>query len=236
MEFDDRRHIIIEDLTEDLFNKVIAYYFSKSDAIGPGCVIMITEDAEEVQLSGKELNNLNYYTEWSKLFPVLRYFTYDGYTVDFSKEVKHWKCVKSECGVPIIIRKSIFEEISKKLNDSELWIDKWDDFLIDYAKKHTVNEKTVMVLSVIHPFDTVEVLGVFDDKDALIRECTTIIEKEKTLIDDISNLRIFECPLNKMIGVFYPDDYDNPNSVGSFMEKQDDISEVILEELLRKKE
>lgn len=110
------------------------------------------------------------------MFTVLRYFTYDGCTVDFSKEVKHWKCVKSECGVPIIIRKSIFEEKSKKLNDSELWI------------------------------------------------------------DDISNLHIYECPLNKMIGVFYPDDYDNPNSVESFMEKQDDISEVILEELLRKKE
>lgn len=94
------------------------------------------------------------------------------------------------------------------------------------------NNKSVMVLTVVHPYDTVEVLGVFDDKDALRRECSVLLKKEEILIDDITNLHIFTCPLNKFIGVFYPNDYDDPNSVGSFMENQEDISAEILASLL----
>lgn len=100
----------------------------------------------------------------------------------------------------------------------------------DRAKNHFTEEKSVMVLTVIYPYDTVEVLGVFDDKTALKRECIAIIGKDKSLIDDISNLHIYECPLNKMIGVFYPDDYDNADSIGSFFEEQKDISAEILGE------
>lgn len=85
-----------------------------------------------------------------------------------------------------------------------------------------------MVLTVVHPYDTVEILGVFDDKDALRKECSVLLKKEESLFDDISNLHIFRCPLNNMIGVFYPNDYDDPNSVGSFMENQEDISDEIL--------
>lgn len=236
MEFDDRRHLVVDDLSDDLFKKVIGYCFCKYDLAGPGCVRMITEDAEELQLSGKEPNELNFYTEWSKLFPVLRYFTYDGCRLDFSKEVKHWKCVKNVYGQPVVIRKPIYEEIAKGLSNSDLAIAKWDDILIDYAENHFAKEKSVMVLTVIHPYDTVEVLGVFDDKTALRKECITIVGKDKYLVDDISNLHIYECPLNKMIGVFYPDDYDNADSMGSFFEEQIDISaEVLGEEFLEAK-
>lgn len=99
-----------------------------------------------------------------------------------------------------------------------------------YAKDHFPEVKSVMILTVRSPFDTVEVLGVFDDKTALRRECITIIEKDQALVDDISNLHIYECPLNKMIGVFYPTDYDDPDSIGSFFEKQNDISAEVLGE------
>lgn len=141
MEFDDRRHLVVDDLSDDLFKKVIGYCFCKYDLAGPGCVRMITEDAEELQLSGKELNELNFYTEWSKLFPVLRYFTYDGCRLDFSKEVKHWKCVKNVYGQPVVIRKPIFEEIAKGLSNSDIAVAKWDDILIDYAKNHFAEER-----------------------------------------------------------------------------------------------
>ena len=93
---------------------------------------------------------------------------------------------------------------------------------------HFSKEKSVMVLSVIYPYDSVEVLGVFDDKTALRKECISIIKKDKVLVDDITNLHIYECPLNKMIGVFYPSDYDDPDSTGSFLEEQNDISAEVL--------
>lgn len=105
-----------------------------------------------------------------------------------------------------------------------------DDVPINYTKNHFAKEKSVMVLTVIHPYDSVEVLGVFDDKTSLKKECITIIDKDSYLVDDISNLHIYICPLNKMIGIFYPNDYDNPDSIGSFFEEQNDISAEILGE------
>ena len=42
MKFDDRRHIIVNELTEELFAKVVAYWFSKQNMEDGGCVIMIT--------------------------------------------------------------------------------------------------------------------------------------------------------------------------------------------------
>lgn len=123
-----------------------------------------------------------------------------------------------------------FEEIAKGLSDSALETFKWDDALIDYAKNHFVEEKSVMILTVIHPYDSIQVLGVFDDKTVLRRECINIIEKDSFLVNDITNLHIYECPLNKMIGVFYPCDYDNPDSIGTFFEEQNDISAEVMGE------
>lgn len=90
--------------------------------------------------------------------------------------------------------------------------------------------KMVMVLTVTHPFDSVEVLGIFDDKEILRKQCFFIIEKDTYLYKNIQNLHIFKCPLNKMIGEFYPVDCDNTDILGMFLENQDDISEEILGE------
>lgn len=95
---------------------------------------------------------------------------------------------------------------------------------------YNVVDKEVMVLTVLHPFDTVEVLGVFDDKQELARVCHYIIEKETSLMNDINHLHIYKCPLNKIIAEFYPEDYDDPESVGSFLENRPDICDEILGE------
>lgn len=92
-------------------------------------------------------------------------------------------------------------------------------------------EKRIMVLTVQHPYDSVEVLGVFDDKETLKKACLAIVDKDEYLISDIvGNLHIFECPINKLTGDFYPNDYDDPNSIGVFMENQDDICKEVLDE------
>jgi hypothetical protein len=89
-------------------------------------------------------------------------------------------------------------------------------------------EKKVMVMSIIHPFDSVEVIGVFDDVTELQTAFKVVFEKSSELKANITNLHIYECPLNKIIAEFYPDDYDAPDSVGNFMENQKDICDEIL--------
>jgi len=54
-----------------------------------------------------------------------------------------------------------------------------------------LNMETVMVLTVKHPFDSVEVLGVFTDEKVLKDTCLSIIRKERVLMDDIRNLHIY---------------------------------------------
>ena len=72
MKFEDRVQLKLLDLTEELFEKIVAYGFRAPSGIGgPGCVIMISEDGRSYQFYGPELNNLNYYREWASLFPVL---------------------------------------------------------------------------------------------------------------------------------------------------------------------
>lgn len=137
MNFDDRKHIIVSDLSEELFNKVIAYGFYKYSGLGGlGCVLMITQDAEELQLSGKELNSLDFYTEWSNLFPVLRFFTYDGCNLDFTKPVKHWHYEKGPYGEHILVKKSIYQDISEAFNELKYEAIHWDDILLDYVRTH----------------------------------------------------------------------------------------------------
>lgn len=72
MKFEDRIQLKLSDLTEELFEKIVAYgFYAPSGMGGPGCVIMIAEDGRSYQFYGPELNNLNYYREWASLFPVL---------------------------------------------------------------------------------------------------------------------------------------------------------------------
>lgn len=90
--------------------------------------------------------------------------------------------------------------------------------------------KKVMVLSVVHPFDSVEVLGVFDDVEKLREECHKVIRKEDYVCRDIFNLHIYECTLNDMFAEFYPLDDDGPDGLGWYMENQEDICDEILGE------
>ena len=72
MKFEDRVQLKLSDLTEELFEKIVAYGFCAPFGMGgSGCVIMIAEDGRSYQFYGPELNNLNYYREWDSLFPVL---------------------------------------------------------------------------------------------------------------------------------------------------------------------
>ena len=90
------------------------------------------------------------------------------------------------------------------------------------------DKKKVMVLSVIHPYDSVEVLGIFDDVEKLRQECYKVIQTEELLLRDISNLHIYECTLNHMFAEFYPCDYDEPEGMGWYFEEQEDICSEIL--------
>lgn len=47
-----------------------------------------------------------------------------------------------------------------------------------------------MVLTVIYPYDTVEVFGAFDDKTALRRECITVVGKDKSLVHFLESKKI----------------------------------------------
>lgn len=64
MKFEDRVQLKLSDLTEKLFEKIVAYGFRAPSGIGgPGCVIMIVEDGGSYQFYRSELNNLNYHRE-----------------------------------------------------------------------------------------------------------------------------------------------------------------------------
>ncbi|MCM1181023.1 MAG: hypothetical protein NC347_12250 [Clostridium sp.] len=95
-------------------------------------------------------------------------------------------------------------------------------------EKNMFNEKKVMVLSIIHRYDSVEVLGVFDDIEKLRQICHKIIQTDTYLQQDISYLHIYRCVLNHMFAEFYPDDYDEPDGEGCYLEQQEDICDEIL--------
>ena len=72
MKFEDRIQLRLSDLTEELFENIVAYGFHAPSGMGgPGCVIMIAEDGRSYQFYGLDLNKLNYHREWVSLFPVL---------------------------------------------------------------------------------------------------------------------------------------------------------------------
>ena len=59
MKFEDRVQLKLSDLTEELYEKIVAYGFCAPSGMGgPGCVIMIAEDGRSYQFYGPELNNL----------------------------------------------------------------------------------------------------------------------------------------------------------------------------------
>lgn len=99
-------------------------------------------------------------------------------------------------------------------------------------RKNMLNEKKVMVLSVIHPYDSVEVLGIFDDIEKLRQECYKVIQTDEILLEDISSLHIYECTLNHMFAEFYPFDYDKLDGRGWYVENQEDICGEILDDEL----
>ena len=56
MKFEDRVQLKLSDLTEELFEKIVAYgFYAPSGMGGPGCVIMIAEDGRSYQFYGPEL-------------------------------------------------------------------------------------------------------------------------------------------------------------------------------------
>ena len=58
MKFEDRIQLKLSDLTEELFEKIVAYGFCAPSGMGgPGCVIMIAEDGKSYQFYGSELDD-----------------------------------------------------------------------------------------------------------------------------------------------------------------------------------
>ena len=73
MKYEDRIQLKVDELTTAFFDHVIAYYLSKPSGLGgPGCVIMVSDEGKSYQFHGSELDQLNYYSEWQLLFPILR--------------------------------------------------------------------------------------------------------------------------------------------------------------------
>lgn len=107
---------------------------------------------------------------------------------------------------------------------------------MDYGdRKNIPDEKKVMVLSIICPYDSVEVLGVFDDIEKLRQECHKVIQMDTHLQQDISNLHIYECTLNHIFAEFYPISYDKLDDRGWYLENQEDIcSEILGDEFIQK--
>lgn len=99
MKFEDRIQLKLSDLTEELFEKIVAYGFCAPSGMGgPGCVIMIAEDGKSYQFYGSELNKLNYYNEWSSLFPVLN-----------QSDTSRWKLVENMSCTKLLVRNDIYD-------------------------------------------------------------------------------------------------------------------------------
>lgn len=64
MKLEDRIQLKLSDLTEELFENIVAYGFHAPSGMGgPRCVIISTEDGRSYQFYRSELNNLNYHRE-----------------------------------------------------------------------------------------------------------------------------------------------------------------------------
>ena len=121
MKFEDRVQLKLLDLTEELFEKIVAYGFRAPSGIGgPGCVIMISEDGRSYQFYGPELNNLNYYREWASLFPVLN-----------QCDTRQWKLAENVSCTKLFVRNDIYDLFMENLPTPEKMICyRWEDSCI----------------------------------------------------------------------------------------------------------
>lgn len=121
MKFEDRVQLKLSDLTEKLFEKIVAYGFRAPSGIGgPGCVIMISEDGRSYQFYGPELNNLNYYREWASLFPVLNQW-----------DTRQWKLAENVSCTKLFVRNDIYDLFMENLPTPEKMIYyRWEDSCI----------------------------------------------------------------------------------------------------------
>lgn len=121
MKFEDRVQLKLSDLTEELFEKIVAYGFCVPSGMGgPGCVIMIAEDGRSYQFYGPELNNLNYYREWASLFPVLN-----------QCDTRQWKLAENVSCTKLFVRNDIYDLFMENLPTPEKMICyRWEDSCI----------------------------------------------------------------------------------------------------------
>ena len=121
MKFEDRVQLKLSDLTEELFEKIVAYGFCAPSGMGgPGCVIMIAEDGRSYQFYGPELNNLNYYREWASLFPVLN-----------QCDTRQWKLAENVSCTKLFVRNDIYDLFMENLPTPEKMICyRWEDSCI----------------------------------------------------------------------------------------------------------
>ena len=107
MKFEDRIQLRLSDLTEELFENIVAYGFHAPSGMGgPGCVIMIAEDGRSYQFYGPDLNKLNYHREWVSLFPVLN-----------QCDTSQWKLAENVSCTKLLVRNDIYG-----MNERELKI------------------------------------------------------------------------------------------------------------------
>ena len=112
MKFEDRIQLKLSDLTEELFEKIVASgFYAPSGMGGPGCVIMIAEDGRSYQFYGPELNNLNYYREWASLFPVLN-----------QCDTRQWKLAENVSCTKLFVRNDIYYLFMENLPTSDKMI------------------------------------------------------------------------------------------------------------------
>ena len=121
MKFEDRIQLKLSDLTEELFEKIVAYgFYAPSGMGGPGCVIMIAEDGRSYQFYGPELNNLNYHREWVSLFPVLN-----------QCDTRQWKLAENVSCTKLFVRNDIYDLFMENLPTPEKMIYyRWEDSCI----------------------------------------------------------------------------------------------------------
>ena len=121
MKFEDRIQLRLSDLTEELFENIVAYGFHAPSGMGgPGCVIMIAEDGRSYQFYGLDLNKLNYHREWVSLFPVLN-----------QCDTSQWKLAENVSCTKLLVRNDIYDLFMENRSTPEETIDyRWEDSCI----------------------------------------------------------------------------------------------------------
>ena len=121
MKFEDRIQLRLSDLTEELFENIVAYGFHAPSGMGgPGCVIMIAEDGRSYQFYGPDLNKLIYHREWVSLFPVLN-----------QCDTSQWKLAENVSCTKLLVRNDIYDLFMENRSTPEETIDyRWEDSCI----------------------------------------------------------------------------------------------------------